>query len=227
MIPEAARGRHMKRYWLVPALGAALLSGCITTDYGYRDNGYGDYYYGRSYGTYSGGVGYGYPGGVYGYGSYRYGSPSGYYGGVYSGYPYRYGYYGGYRYGYPYNGYYNRPPVVIVQPPRRHDRDHHDHRDRDRDRDRKPPWRDLDGLRGNNVMPRPPAGVRITPQVQQRVQLPSSRPNAAGVPVQRSVQQPARPAVDNRVRERASVRPRTENAPSRTPERERRQRLEP
>lgn len=124
------------------ALAAALLGGCVSTGYQYRD-GPGDYYYGRSssaYGAYGapyGRIGYGYPGGLYGGVGYGYG------------YPYhRYGsrYYGGYYpYGHPYyySPYYH-PRPIIVQP--RHDHGptpppggHHDH---DRNK-RRPPWRNL------------------------------------------------------------------------------------
>ena len=216
---------------LIPALAAALLAGCITTDYGYRDgygyrNGHGDYYYSRPQGSYYGGVGYGYPGGAYGYGGYRYGSPSGYYGGVYSGYPYRYGYYGGYGYGrypysgYPYSGHYTRPPVVIMRPDRNH---HHDHDRNDRDR-RKAPWRDLDTLRRNNAE-RPPTGLRMpVPPTQPG----TNRVTPAAAPTWRA-ERPVRQmqSDDRAVRQTPVLRERTGNRPVRMQERELRQRSEP
>lgn len=213
---------------LIPALAAALLAGCITTDYGYRNDGYGDYYRGRSSGSYYGGVGYGYPGGAYGYGGYRYRSPSGYYGGVYSGYPSRYGYYGGYGYpyggspysGYPYNGYYSRSPVVIVRPDRDHDHDHHDRNNRDR----KAPWRDLDTLRRNNAE-RPPTGLRMpVPPTQPG----TNRVTPAAAPTWRA-ERPVRQmqSDDRAVRQTPVLRERTGNRPVRMQERELRQRSEP
>lgn len=211
---------------LIPALAAALLAGCITTDYGYRNDGYGDYYRGRSSGSYYGGVGYGYPGGAYGYGGYRYRSPSGYYGGVYSGYPYRYGYYGGYGYGrypysgYPYSGHYTRPPVVIVRPDRDHGHDHHDRNNRDR----KAPWRDLDTLRRNNAE-RPPTGLRMpVPQTHPG----TSRVTPAAAPTWRA-ERPVRQmqSDDRAVRQTPVLRERTGNRPVRMQERELRQRSEP
>src|ERR1051326_6264984 len=80
--------RHMTRtirQLLLPAIAAALLSGCVS--YGYR-NGHGDYYYGQPTTEYA------YPDGYYGYyGDYgypgAYGAPYwgsfGYYRGYYSG----------------------------------------------------------------------------------------------------------------------------------------------
>lgn len=128
------------------ALAAALLGGCVSTGYQYRD-GPGDYYYGRSasaYGPYGapyGRIGYGYPGGLYGSVGYGYGYPYDRYSRYYGGYS-RYGYY---PYGHPYYYspyYYPRP--VIVRPRHGHGHtppppDQHDH---DRDK-RRPPWRDL------------------------------------------------------------------------------------
>ena len=225
------KGADMKIKWFLPALAAALLAGCVTTDYGYRNDGFGDYYYGRPSGSYYGGVGYGYPGGVYGYGGYRYGSPSGYYGGVYSGYPYRYGYYGSYsypygRYGYSGYPYYQRPPVVILRPGHDH---HHDRPDRghgrDRDHDRKAPWRDLDTLRRNNAT-RPPSGLRMpAPQAQPgSVNVPrTAAPAWRTAPPAPRVQAPDR----RPERQAPAVRQRSENRAVRMPERELRQRSEP
>ena len=135
----------MIRKLLLPALAIALLGGCVTDGYGYRQDR-GDYYYGQP------SVDYRYQGSPYGSLHYRYGYPGygGYpygYGG-YSGYPYGYsGYpygYGGYGYPYrPYSGhpYYPRPPLIVVPRPDGHP-PHVDHRD-----GRRPPWRDLDNIR--------------------------------------------------------------------------------
>lgn len=128
------------------ALAAALLGGCVSTGYQYRD-GPGDYYYSRSgsaygaYGTPYGRIGYGYPGGLYGGVGYGYGYPYHRYGSRYYG---GYSPYGHYPYGHPYYYspyYYPRP--IIVRP--RHDHghtpprpDHHDDNNK-----RRPPWRDL------------------------------------------------------------------------------------
>jgi len=97
--PEAGgipRGvQHMIRKFVLPALAATMLAGCVT-GYTYRGaGGGGDYYHGQpsvEY-RYYGGYGGGYYGGYYGY-------PYGYGGAGYYGYPYRYGYYG-YPYAYP------------------------------------------------------------------------------------------------------------------------------
>lgn len=135
----------MIRKLTLAALAAALLGGCVSTGYQYRD-GPGDYYYGRSgpaYGAYGapyGRIGYGYPGGLYGSVGYGYG-----YGYGHSHIRYGSRYYGGYYpYGYPYYYppyyYYPRPIVVRPRPGPGHPPpppdgdDHHD---------RRPPWRDL------------------------------------------------------------------------------------
>ena len=97
----------MIRKFILPAVAAALLGGCVTTaGYGYR-HGSGDYYYGAAevyrdyYSPYSGYGRYGYPFG-WSFGL-RYGDP--YY--PYHAFPY---YWGGY-YGYPYGPYYPYRPV--------------------------------------------------------------------------------------------------------------------
>src|SRR5688572_3409380 len=74
----------MIRKLLLPLVAVALLGGCVSYGYSYRQ-GAGDYYYGAP------SVDYRY------YSPYSYGSPYSYYGGGYS-------YYGPYRYGYPYGG---------------------------------------------------------------------------------------------------------------------------
>ncbi|MHB8913173.1 MAG: hypothetical protein ACYC42_11115 [Lysobacter sp.] len=140
----------MIRKLVLPALAAALLSGCVT-DYAYRGGDRGDYYYGqpRTEYRYDGGYG-GYA--PYGYGSYGYGP---------YGYPYRhygtpYGY-GGYynRPYYPpyYRPYYPRPPVTHPHPdgnpPPQQRRD-----------DRPPPWRNYDQLRRRQSADGGPANVQ-------------------------------------------------------------------
>lgn len=165
------------------ALAAALLGGCVSTGYQYRD-GPGDYYYGRSgsaygaYGTPYGRIGYGYPGGLYGGVGYGYG------------YPYnRYGsrYYGGYYpYGYPYYySPYHYPRPIVVHPP--HDPGHtpppdHHH---PHDRNSRPPWRNLtdpdlaDLRRRRSDTPRPDqplvAGA-VSPPPRQYVERPRPEP---------------------------------------------------
>lgn len=131
----------MIRKLLLPAIAVALLGGCMTGGYSYRQDR-GDYYYGQPSTEYR------HYGSPYGYGSGYYGS--GYYGRSYyprHGYPY-YGYpYYGSRYGhdrYPY-GYY-RPPLVVRPRP---DDDHRP--DRDNDSDRKEPWRDYERLQRERV----------------------------------------------------------------------------
>lgn len=105
----------MIRKLLLPVVAVALLGGCVSAGYSYRQ-GSGDYYYGApsvEY-RYYGGFGYGWPY-PYGYGA----SPYGY------GYGYPYGYrqyYGDpYRnyYGYPYGNSYHhhhRHPAPTVEP---------------------------------------------------------------------------------------------------------------
>ncbi|GAA4856446.1 hypothetical protein [Luteimonas vadosa] len=140
-------------------VAAVVLTGCVSSGYGYR-SGVGDYYYGRSSAPYYGarvpygGGGYGYPGGLYG--SIGYGYPP-YYGRGHYGYglpygsPYYrpgYGHYGPYYP--PYHRYYVRP-----RHPDRHGGRRPDHVDPpgpepgvDPDRDRDDiPWRNLNRLR--------------------------------------------------------------------------------
>lgn len=153
---------------VLPAVAAALLAGCVTSDYRYREDNGGGYYYGtpsvqyreRSpypYGPYPYGYGgYG-PYGAYGpYGSYRYWHPSPYYG-------YRdpyYGYYG--YYGYPYGGYPYGYPYRHVEPRRRVA----PRPDTTPDRPRSP-WRDLDNLRRRQPTP-PPVAPPATQGIQPR-----------------------------------------------------------
>ena len=153
----------MIRKLLLPALAVAVLGGCMTGGYSYRQDR-GDYYYGQP------GVDYRhYNNGPYGNGYYN-----GYYGNsyYYRGYPY-YGY--GHGYG---NGYY-RPPVVIVRP--RPDGD--GHQDNDRDDDQKAPWRDYDRLKRERIE-RSPVVQRAPMSTPVR---PATRP-AAPAPRPRSVE---------------------------------------
>jgi hypothetical protein len=129
-VPGARHARgHGRRVRMAAALallaGTAALSGCITTDYGYRGGpgvGTGDYYYATPslyddgwYGSASYGIGYGsgwYDGwyGGIGWPSYVWGG----WGWPYAGYGYGPGWWdSGWGWGWP--GYY--PPVVIVRPP--------------------------------------------------------------------------------------------------------------
>lgn len=156
----------MIRKLLLPAATIALLAGCVTSPYGYRQDR-GDYYYGQP------GTQYRYYGSPYGapYGSYydrnyRYGYPG------YSPYPYGYGGYGGYYgggyYGYPYGP---RPPVIVVPRPRPdHDHDHTPDPDATDRRDRRPPWRNLQPRRS----PEPQAQAGVL----QQSALPAPRPVA-------------------------------------------------
>lgn len=137
----------MIRKLILPAVAVALLGGCMTGGYSYRQD-HGDYYYGQP------GVDYRYHGSPYGYPSYRYGYPG------YS--PYSYYGYGGFGYygnpyrpypGYPYHPYQFRPrPPVVVRPPTPDD-------DAPppppRTDGRRPPWRDLDNL-GRRLQGEPP-----------------------------------------------------------------------
>lgn len=131
----------MIRKLLLPAVAVALLGGCVSAGYSYRQ-GSGDYYHGTpsvEYRYHAPGYGWPYPYGYYGpssYGGYRYGYPYGY--------PYGYRQYYGdpYRnyYGNPYgNPYYYRRPVPRLQP----------RIDPTPDVDRSH-WRNLDGLRRRN-----------------------------------------------------------------------------
>lgn len=129
----------MIRKLLLPLVAVALLGGCVTSGYSYRQ-GSGDYYYGapsveyRYHPYYGGPYGYGYPYGAYGHG---------YYGrSVYDyryDWPYRYRHYydpRAYYYGYPYrqpsHTYRRTAPRPTVDPTP--------------DRTRSP-WRDLERLR--------------------------------------------------------------------------------
>lgn len=180
----------MIRKLLLPAVAIALLGGCMTGGYSYRQDR-GDYYYGAP------GVDYRYHGSPYGYPGYRYGYPgySGYpwgYGGYYGGYPYR-PYYPGYPY-YPYP-YRPRPPMIVVPRP---DDDPPPRPPRDDDRDdRRPPWRNLDNLvrrRGDDGLPRiepspisqsPPRTIVTPPMPPPRAVVRSRDPDARDQPVRR------------------------------------------
>ena len=165
------RGQTMIRKLLLPAVAIALLGGCMTGGYSYRQDR-GDYYYGNP------GTDYRYYDPYGRYSDRYYGS--GYYGsGYYSRY---YGHPGYYRYPYGYhrypNGYY-RPPVVIVRP--RPDGD--GHQDHDRDDDQKAPWRDYDRLKRERIE-RSPVVQRAPMSTPVR---PATRP-AAPAPRPRSVE---------------------------------------
>ncbi len=165
----------MIRKLLLPAIAVALLGGCMTGGYSYRQDR-GDYYYGQP------GVDYRHYGGAGGYYDGYYGYGSGYYGNSYygRGYPY---YNGGYRRGYPY-GYY-RPPVV-VHPRPDGDNGHH----QDRDDDQKAPWRDYERLKRERI--------ERSPVVQRK---PMSVPVRPATPVRSATPRPAaRPAAPVRAR---------------------------
>ena len=152
------RGQTMIRKLLLPAVAIALLGGCMTGGYSYRQDR-GDYYYGNP------GTDYRYYDPYGRYSDRYYGS--GYYGsGYYSRY---YGHPGYYRYPYGYhrypNGYY-RPPVVVRPRPD----DGHDGGGQHRDDDRKAPSRNLDRLQRERINRTP------TPIVQQQ-----RRPQPAAV----------------------------------------------
>ncbi|CAG4967713.1 MAG: hypothetical protein LOX98_07300 [Lysobacter sp.] len=148
----------MIRKLLLPAVAIALLGGCMTGGYSYRQDR-GDYYYGNP------GTDYRYYDPYGRYSDRYYGS--GYYGsGYYSRY---YGHPGYYRYPYGYhrypNGYY-RPPVVVRPRPD----DGHDGGGHHRDDDRTAPSRNLDRLQRERINRTP------TPIVQQQ-----RRPQPAAV----------------------------------------------
>ena len=161
----------MIRKLLLPAIAVALLGGCMTGGYSYRQDR-GDYYYGQ-------------PGVDYRH----HGAPAGYYNGYYGnsyyyrrGYPY---YYGGYRHGYPY-GYY-RPPVVI-RPRPDGDNDHH----QDRDDDQKAPWRDYERLKRERierspVVQRRPMAVPVRPATRPATPV-RSRSSNGGSRMERIMQ---------------------------------------
>ena len=133
------RGQTMIRKLLLPAVAIALLGGCMTGGYSYRQDR-GDYYYGNP------GTDYRYYDPYGRYSDRYYGS--GYYGsGYYSRY---YGHPGYYRYPYGYhrypNGYY-RPPVVVRPRPD----DGHDGGGHHRDDDRTAPSRNLDRLQRERI----------------------------------------------------------------------------
>ena len=144
---------------LLPVAFAALLAGCVTTDYRYREDNGGGYYYGtpsveyRELGPY--------PYDAYGYyGPYRYAYP-----GAYGYRHYGYGSYG-YTRGYPYRYYVpryhgapdGRPRTVDPTP----------------DRPRSP-WRDLDEVRRRQRTQLPPPVMPTAP--------PSTAPSLSpGVP---------------------------------------------
>jgi hypothetical protein len=159
----------MLRNYLLSALAAATLAGCVT-DYTYRDGNGGDYYYGQPRTEYRYHGSYDYFGG-FGYGGY---APEYYYdryGRLVYVNPYGY-------YGYPYGAgswwYRPRPRPNHGG----HDDDGDDSHDGDRP-DRRPPWRDLGGLT--------PPGERIAPDGDddarpraRRLRMPSPMPTMPG-----------------------------------------------
>lgn len=157
----------MIRKLLLSTAAVALLGGCMTSGYGYRQDR-GDYYYGQpstDYRYY--GSPYGYPGG---YSRYPYGSP--YYGGYY-GSPYYNPYHNPY-FGHPHYPRPPRPPVVVVPgnppPPAQPPAD-------DRNDDRRPPWRNLDPRVHQNPPPGPGqiAPTRAVAPIPQPTRNPTPR----------------------------------------------------
>ena len=164
----------MIRKLIFPLVAVALLGGCVTSGYSYRQ-GSGDYYYGAP------SVEYRY------YSPYPYGSPYSYYGGRYSHYsPYRYGYpYSPYRYGYPY-GYYGHPYSYPHYGPGHRYTPRRPHADPTPDRTGSP-WRDLDQLRRRSLV-EPPLEGKPGPQLRARrslIEATAPRP-------QPSIEMPAR-----------------------------------
>lgn len=171
----------MIRKLLLPLVAAALLGGCVTSGYSYRQ-GSGDYYYGAPsveyrYHPYYGPYGYGYPYGAYGHGyygrsayDYRYD------------WPYRYRHYydpRAYYYGYPYrqpsHTYRRTAPRTTVDPTP--------------DRTRSP-WRNLEQLRRRGSV-----GVDPT---QGRIMAPQPEAEGGGAldgqrPMRRALQRARRP----------------------------------
>jgi hypothetical protein len=192
----------MIRKLLLPAIAAALLSGCVT--YGYRD-GRGDYYYGQPNTEYRYYDRYGYPG--YGYSGYGYYGYPGYYG--YSG-----GYYG---YGAPYWGGYYR--YYIPTRPRYEGGHHHGGGgsdggqapppDQDRPERPRAPWRDLDGIagpsagskrQGEMLQQAPRVAPRVATQTQPAPRMaPRVMPQRATAPVRAT---PLAPRLGNTKRDR-------------------------
>lgn len=176
---------------LLPAIAVALLGGCMTGGYSYRQDR-GDYYYGQPSTEYR------HYGSPYGYGSGYYGSgyySRGYYPGYYPDYYYRSPY--GYR-RYP-HGYY-RPPLVIRPRP---DGDHRpDHND-----DRKAPWRDYERLQRerierSQVVQRPAMSVPVRPAQPVRAPRPvGSRSKADGGSRMEQIMRRAKAGAGNRDRE--------------------------
>lgn len=178
----------MKKFIGLSFASAMLLSGCVTYDRAYYDDGRGDYYYGR-------------PSTVY---QERYYSP--YYGGnyrYYNSYPYSYGYYGspGYRY-YPHR--YSRPYYRPYPGGSGH------HRPHPGDGHRPPrgdaggsPWKNLEKIRPaqqpDRNYPRrdmtPGQGRPGTMRPIQRPNNPPSRPGASPRPINnaRPAMQPSAP----------------------------------
>ena len=162
----------MIRKLLLPLVAVALLGGCVTSGYSYRQ-GSGDYYYGAP------SVEYRY------YSPYPYASPYSYYGygGRYSHYrgPYRYGYPYGY-YGYPYAHPYYGAGYHHHGTPRRPSADPTPDRSRS-------PWRDLDQLRRRSLVESPLEDMgKPMPRLQPRrtpieAPAPRSQPRI-GMPAQ-------------------------------------------
>jgi hypothetical protein len=151
----------MIRTILLPVAAAALLAGCVTSGYSYREDRGGGYYYGTPSVEYRDVTPYPYDGygpyGYYGpYGPYRYAYPA----------PYGYRYYGYYGYGpgYPYHV----PRYYVPRAPRTIDRTP--------DRPRSP-WRDLDELRRRQRTQAP----TISPPPPPQTVTPGTSPGGSGM----------------------------------------------
>lgn len=159
----------MIRKLLLPLVAVALLGGCMTSGYSYRQ-GNGDYYYGAP------SVEYRY------YSPYPYASPYSYYGGHYYSGPYRYGYPYGY-YGYPYADPYYGAGYYHYGTPRRPSADPTPDRTRS-------PWRDLEQLRRRSLVdPTPQRTGKPMPRLQpRRAPIEATAPRS-----QPRIEMPARP----------------------------------
>ena len=194
----------MFRLGLLATLTALILTGCVS-QYSYRSESGGDYYYAEPsiddydlYGAPNGSIGYGYPGGwsggfTFGFGSrlpyLRYGYPYGYYG-----HPYRYPYYGprirrtpppgGGNHNPPGGGNNNPPggggPVVD-------------------NGDDHIPWRDLEGIRRRRQTPDRPEVNDDAPGMVGRVRhAPVSMPERSSAPRPRMEMPRSQPAMPRR-----------------------------
>ena len=178
----------MIRKLLLPAVAIALLGGCVTDGYSYRQDR-GDYYYGEP------GVDYRHHGTPYGY-------YNGYYGNSYYGNSYYYR-----NRGYPYYGYgngYYRPPVVIVRP-RPDGNDHPGGNHDDRDNDQKAPWRDFERLKRERierspVVQRQPMSTPVRPATRPAAPAPRVRSTPrGGSRMEQVIRRAKRGAIENPV----------------------------